>query len=373
MRHIRNKQVAVKMSAPPTVLTAIVALTGIPLFLELALLVHPVLPSFAQEQTTPAIAASPTADSPTGNEAELNVRNAEIGALIRIFSKRTKRNYLLDERVKGKVTMYIPGKLSPEESIKILDSILALKGFTTVPVGQNLWKIIPAKEARQATVPLLEDSESEGRAAAIVSRVFPLEHVSADEVQPLVGQLISADGFVSVFGGSNSLLIIDYEDNGERIRKLLETLDVPMMNRDMTIIPIQNAEAADIAEKLRELLGIGDGQSAGGASLPGVPSAGRAQSGQPFRGLGSVPPGQPPMGIPAGDGQLLGAGMVNSPRKSPPQLIDDERTNSMIVVADDCVGVRTSFISLDFFFNSIKCCLDFCCGENVCPRQRPLS
>jgi general secretion pathway protein D len=340
MRYIKNEQVAAKMNARPTVLTSIVAMSGLPLFLQLALLTHPVSSSFAQEKTTSGNALTPSSASPSSDEAELNVRNAEIGALIRIFSKRTKRNYLLDERVKGKVTMYIPGKLSPEESIKILDSILALKGFTTVPVGQNLWKIIPAKEARQATVPLLDDAESEGRAAAIVSRVVPLAHVSADEVQPLVGQLISADGFASVFGGSNSLLIIDYEDNSERIRKLLETLDVPMMNRDMTIIPIQNAEAGDIAEKLRELLGIGDGQSGGGAGLPGVQSTARGQMGQPFRGLGAVPPGQPSGVIPAVDGQPLGGAMVNAPRKSPPQLIADERTNSIIVVADDEMTTR---------------------------------
>jgi type II secretory pathway component GspD/PulD (secretin) len=164
MRYIRNEQVAIKMSARPNLLTTIAAMSGLPLFLELTVLVHPVSPSFAQDQTTAATAVTPTTVSPNADEAELNVRNAEIGALIRIFSKRTKRNYLLDERVKGKVTMYIPGKLSPEESIKILDSILALKGFTTVPVGQNLWKIIPAKEARQATVPLLEDGSISTRA-----------------------------------------------------------------------------------------------------------------------------------------------------------------------------------------------------------------
>lgn len=330
MRQVIHKQVIHSFRTQPITLARSISLGAPTLLAGMLLVSHSLSAASAQERPSSAAAVAPA-----GEEAELNVRNAEIGALIRIFSKRTKRNYLLDERVKGKVTMYIPGKLSPEESIKILDSILALKGFTTVPVGQNLWKIIPAKEARQATVPLLQDEESSGRAAAIVSRVFPLAHVSADEVQPLIGQLISADGFVSVFGGSNSLLVIDYEDNSERIRTLLETLDVPMMNRDMTIIPIRNAEAVDIAEKLRALLGIGEGQSAGAPGLPGVQSGVRAQSGQPFRGGGIVPPGQPVAGIPGGDGQALGVSMVNAPRKSPPQLIADERTNSIIVVADD--------------------------------------
>lgn len=272
------------------------------------------------------------------DEAELNVRNAEIATLIRIFSKRTKRNYLLDDRVKGKVTLYLPGKLSPEESIKILDSILALKGFTTIPVGENLWKIIPSKEARQATVPLLAGAESPGKAAAVVSRVFPLVHVGAEEVQPLVTQLISPDGFVSALGGGNSLLVIDYEDNSDRLKQLIETIDVPMAERDMTIIPIKNADAKDIGEKLRELLGLGQsGASGAGAGSGGAQSGARSQPVQLSRPIGS-PAGSPPGG--GGDGQVMGVSVSGAPRTTPPQLIADERTNSIIVVADDTTTAR---------------------------------
>lgn len=298
-----------------------------------------------QDKTPPTPPARVPAQEVVGSlanppeEAELNVRNAEISTLIRIFSKRTKRNYLLDDRVKGKVTLYLPGKLSPEESIKILDSILALKGFTTIPVGENLWKIIPSKEARQATVPLLAGAESNGKAAAVVSRVFPLVHVGAEEVQPLVTQLISPDGFVSALGGGNSLLVIDYEDNSDRLKQLIQTIDVPMAERDMTIIPIKNADAKDIGEKLRELLGLGQaGTSGGGASSGGGQPATRSQPVQISRPIGS-PAGGPPGGG-AGDGQVMGVSVPGAPRSSPPQLIADERTNSIIVVADDTTTAR---------------------------------
>ena len=60
------------------------------------------------------------------SSTEINVRNADIAAIIRIFSKKTKRNYILDERVKGKVSIYLPGKVSNQDSIRILDSVLHL-------------------------------------------------------------------------------------------------------------------------------------------------------------------------------------------------------------------------------------------------------
>lgn len=308
-----------------------------------AVLGMPTTVVLAQDGTPPASPAQVPAQEVVGSvanppdEAELNVRNAEIATLLRIFSKRTKRNYLLDDRVKGKVTLYLPGRLSPEESIKILDSILALKGFTTIPVGENLWKIIPSKEARQATVPMLAGAESSGKAAAVVSRVFPLVHVSAEEVQPLVTQLISPDGFVSALSGGNSLLVIDYEDNSDRLRQLIQTIDLPMAERDMTIIPIKNADAKDIGEKLRELLGLGQsGADGAGASAGGAQPPVRMQPAQISRPMGA-PAGSPPGG---GDGQVMGGTVSGAPRTVAPQLLADERTNSIIVVADDTTTAR---------------------------------
>ncbi|MEX0595587.1 MAG: hypothetical protein WD512_03730, partial [Candidatus Paceibacterota bacterium] len=106
----------------------------IPLFSEL-------LPSNFVEAQTPKLDEQLENEIVKGSNTEINVKNADIEALIRIFSKKTKRNYILDERVKGTVSIYLPGKVSSEEAIYILDSVLALKGFSSVPIGGNIWKV----------------------------------------------------------------------------------------------------------------------------------------------------------------------------------------------------------------------------------------
>ena len=64
----------------------------------------------------------------------LNVNDVELTALIKTFSKLTKRNYIVDSGVKGKVTIHLPTAVTLAEALRIFDTVLLLKGFTTVPV-----------------------------------------------------------------------------------------------------------------------------------------------------------------------------------------------------------------------------------------------
>ena len=225
------------------------------------------LQGIAQAPGGPPKSASPAGDELNEEEiakdstTEINVKNADIAAIVRIFGRKTKRNYILDDRVKGKVSIYLPGKVSSEESIRILDSVLAYKGFSAVPIGENLWKIVPAKEAKQSTIPTILDSPEGEPSRSMVTRLVQLQYVSADEVRQLVAQLISPDGFLNAYSGTNSLVLIDTEDNIERIIGIIKTLDIPFSDRDMTIIPIKYADAVDIAAKLNDLLNEGQSQN----------------------------------------------------------------------------------------------------------------
>ena len=276
----------------------------------------------------------PKKDANSNSSAEINVKNADIAAILRIFSRKTGRNYILDERVKGKVTMYLPGTIPPSESLKILDSVLALKGFTAVPIGDNIWKVIPSKEAKQSTIPTVRDTE-DLPGAAVVTRLINLKYVSAEEIQQLVSQIVSPDGFVNGYPGTNSLVVIDYEDNIARIMGLVEDLDLPFKNREMAIIPVKNAEATDIADKLKELLGDGSKKDSGNPETrfqnllnaqTSAISAANAASKAASQG-----------GAPVSASLNTGGNTGGAPksRSTEPKITADERTNSIIVIGDE--------------------------------------
>ena len=77
---------------------------------------------------------------------DLAIENADITSIIRLFSKRVCRTYLVDETVKGKLSIYIPKKVSLKESIQILDSALKMKGYKSIREGENLWKVVSAED-----------------------------------------------------------------------------------------------------------------------------------------------------------------------------------------------------------------------------------
>ncbi|MCB0310378.1 MAG: type II secretion system secretin GspD, partial [Bdellovibrionales bacterium] len=274
------------------------------------------------------------------HSTEINVKNADLAAIVRIFSKKTKRNYILDERVKGKVSIYLPGKVSDQEAIRILDSVLTLKGFTTVPIGENLWKIVPATEAKQSTIPTYLEERQGPPTSAIVTRLLNLKYISSDDAKSLLQPLISSNGLINAYTGTNSLILIDSEDNIERINKIIEAIDVPFTDRDMTIIPIENANAVEIADKLKEILGIGEGGSQGGGdSVQTGLDLLRARMRERSRTSSSSSNNSAASNGINGSAQTASAETVSAISREP-KLIADERTNSIIVVADEDTTAR---------------------------------
>ena len=257
-----------------------------------------------------------------GDATEINVKNAEIEALIKVFSRKTKRNYILDERVKGTVSIYLPGKVSPEEAIYILDSVLALKGFTTVPIGDNLWKIVPASEARQTTVPVVDEIKGRG-SASVVTKFVNLKYVAADNVRELISSLISSYGLVSTYSGTNSLIIIDSEDNIQRLSEIINRLDVPATDSELVIIPVEHAEATEIVDKITQILDLGSEDSSNSSRAIPVTNNRTATSNR------------------SNSAQAAAGGSISvSLKPKDPQVISDERTNSVIVVADESTTAR---------------------------------
>ena len=262
----------------------------------------------------------------------LNVKDADIATLVKTFSKITKRNFIVDSDVKGKITIHLPSAVTEEEALRIFDSVLLIKGFTTVPVGNNTWKVIGAKDAKSTTIPLVADSGPKAT-DTLVTQLLRMKYVPAEEMQKVLSQFISKDGIINAFTGTNSLIVIDSAANINRLLKIVKELDVPAADQDITIIPIKYAEATDISEKILKIL---------------QDDTDKSQSGTP----GSTPSPRPtpnPGGMPGVSGQRTapqgGSGATVGARALPLKIIPDERTNSVIVVADQEMTARVEALA----------------------------
>ena len=67
----------------------------------------------------------------------MNFQNVDIPVLAKFISEITGKNFVIDESVRGKVSIISPTKVTPEQAYSIFQSVLQVKGFTTVQAGQG--------------------------------------------------------------------------------------------------------------------------------------------------------------------------------------------------------------------------------------------
>ena len=81
----------------------------------------------------------------------IDFNNVDINVFIKFMSELTGTNFVVDQRVKGKVTIISPSKISLQEAYKVFESVLEVHGYTTVQSGEVV-KIIPSPDARSKSI-----------------------------------------------------------------------------------------------------------------------------------------------------------------------------------------------------------------------------
>ncbi|MBI5446402.1 MAG: type II secretion system protein GspD, partial [Deltaproteobacteria bacterium] len=233
----------------------------------------------------------------------MNFKDAEIEQVVKFISDLTGRNFILDEKVRGKITVISPSQLTIEEAYQVFQAILEVKGFTVVPTGKVL-KIVATRDAKQTSIETIRDAAPPGD--RYVTRILRLRYIDASVAASILAPLVSKDGSVVPYAPTNSLIITDAYNNIERLQEILTAFDVETQETVLETVRIQYASAETVAKLLLQAFA----EKARAAS-PAVPRRGPAAAGTPA-------PGAAPVG---------GEAAV-------PKIIPDSRTNSLIIIAD---------------------------------------
>ena len=196
---------------------------------------------------SPVIQAAPM----TGNETTmLNLENTDINTLISTIADKTGKNFIVDPRVKGKVTIISHQPLTREEVYQTFLSILEVHGFAAVP-GDGVVKIVPDSTAKQSSI-RTASSGAPGRGDELVTRVVMIDYVNAMQLVPILRPLIPQQGHMAAFPSSNVLIVSDRADNIARIIQLIKRIDRPS-NDDVEVLQLRHASAAEMVRVLSAL------------------------------------------------------------------------------------------------------------------------
>ncbi len=193
-----------------------------------------------------AILITPASAAPV----TLNLKDAEINSLVESMSVLTGKNFIVDPRVKGRVTIISAKAMDEKELYQVFLAVLAVHGFAAIPSG-NVIKIVPAAGAKQENIPTV-DQRSDMEPDQVVTRVIQVQNVSAAQIVPILRPLIPPQGHLAAYTPTNVLIISDSAANVERIASIIARVDLAS-NEEVEIVPLRHASATEIVRVLTAL------------------------------------------------------------------------------------------------------------------------
>lgn len=169
----------------------------------------------------PVFAAS--ADAPAGDAPTCaSCQSLEIGELIARFAKRTGRQFIIDPRVRGTVSLagIDPDKVDWEQLLAILN----VHYFAAVAQGR--WTlVVPDANARQLPTPVYTDRNFKAAPDEIVTLILPVKNICAAQTVPILRPLMPQMAHMAAFVETNTLIINDHAVNVKRIAAFVDALE----------------------------------------------------------------------------------------------------------------------------------------------------
>ena len=191
----------------------------------------------------------------------LNVQEADIKDVIKQISKATGKNFIIDDKVRGKVTIISERPMTREEAYQTFLSSLGVAGFTIVKGPAGVIKIIPLRDAVKEPIPTHVDTTP--ITDMFITRLIPLQNISAVDMSNAIKGLVSKNGNLFAYPATNTLIITDSGTNIDRLMKIIKELDQEGPQQVLEIIPVHNASAREVGQMVNDL--FEQEKAAGGA------------------------------------------------------------------------------------------------------------
>lgn len=178
-----------------------------------------------------------------------NLKDAELETVIATVAEFTGRNFIIDPRVKGRVTVISSKPMNANEVYQTFLSLLEVHNFSAVPVG-NVIKIVPSVNAKQMGGSDRLRGKAEGD--EIVTRVIEVKNVSAAQLVPILRPLVPQHGHMAAYAPTNVLIVSDAAANVDRLLSIIDRIDVASAS-DLEMMALKHASATEVVRILENL------------------------------------------------------------------------------------------------------------------------
>ncbi|ATP47638.1 type II secretion system protein GspD [Pseudomonas putida] len=200
---------------------------------------------------------------------EVNFVDTELGEFIDSVSRITGTTFIVDPRVKGKVTVRTVDLHDADAIYDIFLAQLRAQGYATVDLPNGSVKIVPDQAARLEPVPVEPAGQQGAGSDSVATRVFDLRNAATEQVVGILKPLVDPRvGVITPYPAAHQLVVTDWRSNLERIASLLRQLDRPseaVGSASTQVMYLRHANASEVVKVLRGLSqeGMAPAQSTG--------------------------------------------------------------------------------------------------------------
>jgi general secretion pathway protein D len=201
----------------------------------------------------------PVLDEP-GKADELiyvNFDQVDIRVMLKTIGDITGINFVVDDSIRGTVTLMSPTKIRLGEIYEVLESILDVQGYAAVPAGTgDLVKIVPRAEAvkRNLQVRIGSNPSEIPKNDSLVTQIIPLRYADVSEVSQIIRPLLATGLHMATYPRTNSIMVTDTSSNIHHIAKIIHNLDVPGSQEQVTLIGLSYASAEVLSEQITRIM-----------------------------------------------------------------------------------------------------------------------
>lgn len=198
------------------------------------------------------VAISSAADAQTW---KINLRDADLTAFINEVADITGKNFAVDPRVRGNVTVISNKALTKDQVYDLFLGVLNVNGVVAIPSGNTI-KLVPDNNVKNSGIPY--DVRNNARGDQVVTRIIWLDNTNPNDLIPALRPLMPQFASLAAVPGTNALIVSDRAANIAQLETIIRNLD-GTGEQDMEAIGLQSSQA-------EEVLGLIDAMSATSAA-----------------------------------------------------------------------------------------------------------
>lgn len=207
-------------------------------------------------------AQNSAAEVNSDSQITLNLQDVDIRVLINTVAEVTSRNFVVDSRVKGKVSVISGAPLDQDQLYDVFLSILEVNNFATVEAG-GVIKILPSNQIKQSPTPLGPTANAND---AQITQIVQLEYAPVQELVPIIRPLIPPTSHFAPHVASNSVVITDTAANIQRVIRIIKRIDVPDKRSAVHVVYLDKTKASELAATLTQIVASNSDPKAAGVS-----------------------------------------------------------------------------------------------------------